>query len=294
MKITVVDSGMGGLAVAARLYEQLRRRELAAAVRFVNVRPAPGRRFEDPGTRADKLARLDEALETIEGALGLDELELLALACNSLSVLVGETRFGARHRARLLALEPLGPDDREALGREALGREVEVLVFATALTIASGAHRRALVAAGIAPERIVEQPCPGLANSIQDGHASAQTEALLARFVIAAANQRRGRGPVCVLLGCSHYAYLRQRFVAGLRARGLEVVRVLCSSDAMVGALVERARGPLEASPGRPSIALYSWAPLSAGERDNFVELIGSSSPDTAAALARVAPLERR
>ncbi|MCA9684725.1 MAG: aspartate/glutamate racemase family protein [Myxococcales bacterium] len=286
--VVVIDSGMGGLAVAARLYERARLSELALAVEFVDIRPPPGRRFEDRRSHACKLAVLDQALAAIERNFALD---LVVLACNSLSTLIPDTDFHARHHRRLLTVEPPSPADCRTLADDA-----EVLLFATELTIESGVHRRALISAGVDDRRIVEQPCPGLANSIQDDHACAHTQALLGRFVVEAVERRaHPHTPAGVVLACSHYGFKRRCFAAALEARGVEVDWLLCPSDAMSDAVFERLAADgrartqgLTRTPGGPSIGLHSHHPVSTRERDNFVDLISPLSVDTAAALDHV------
>lgn len=285
MNVVVVDSGMGGLAVAARLYERLVGQELAVAVRFVNVRPPPGRRFEEHGTDAQKIGRLDQALQAVERALDMD---LMALACNSLCALIHRTEFHSRSGGRLVLLDALSDEHRVPAG------DVEVFVFGTELTIRGGAHRRALVSRGVRERQIIEQACPGLANSIQDDHRSDQTAALLHRYVgEALARSRRSSAVEAVaLLACSHYGYLEHSFREAFAARGIRSVRLLCANDSMVSTVVRRIeQGGVQAARSRPSISVHALHPLTAIERDNFIDLIGPISAVTASRLAHVAPL---
>jgi len=287
MEVVVLDSGMGGLDVAARLYERLEQQQLGASIRFVDIRPPPGSRYEEGRADEQKLALLDQTLRAVEGALPMD---LMALACHSFASLIHRTAFHARHGPRLVLLDALGGDHGGPIG------DAEIFVFGTELTIRGGAHRRALLDRGVRADQIVEQACPGLANSIQDGHASEQTATLLSTYVTEALARRRrpSAAEAVVLLACSHYGYLRERFRDAFLARSFCSVRLLCANESMVDAVVRRIeRGGGEMARGGPSISLHTVHPPTAAERDNFIELLTPISPTTAACLNGIAVLGR-
>ena len=58
------------------------------------------------------------------------------------------------------------------------------LIFGTDTTANVAAHRTALAAKGVAPERVIMKGCPKLATNIQGkGAGSPEAEALLSKFV---------------------------------------------------------------------------------------------------------------
>ena len=284
MNVVVIDSGMGGLDVAARLYERLRERRAEAQLHFVNVRPQAGQRYEGALDPEQKRRMLHETLTSLDASMAFD---LLVIACNSLSALASSTPFYARNADRVLLV-----CGRSVCALLAEGRAPErVYLFGTQITIESGLHRAALLARGVPERRLVAQPCPGLANSIQEDHASAETAALVRRFVDEAVGQAAARGgplwSADALLACSHYGFVQDRFRACFADLGVTDLRLLDVNGPMVRAAEARITQAGARRPGL-SIRVSSQHPLGARERASLLELIRPRSAATAEALARV------
>ena len=87
-------------------------------------------------------------------------------------------------------------------------------VFATTRAVLSCAWRRDIRARapGVA---VVQQQCPGLAGLIERGAPSADIDAAVQRFC-AGLLGRVGAAPTSVVLGCTHYGLIADRFAAAL------------------------------------------------------------------------------
>ena len=297
MNVVIIDSGMGGLEVAARLFERVKRRGVIAAVSFVNVRPQDGARYENQITRQAKVAMFEQTLRQIERTLALDAI---VIACNSLSVLAHETSFYARNAHKISLIHTLGIDEFCATS----GKDF-VYLLGTEMTITSGVHRRLLLAGGVPPDRLVEQACGGLANSIQDDYTGHGTFSLVQRYVAEAVGKKQAQcapgdldAGTRVFLACSHYGFVEDRFHESFALAGIQEVQIFNANRHMAMAIEEQIvsyeRSASWPAMNAPSIQLYSQHPVTDQECSNFVELITPLSKTTADALERIENIPER
>lgn len=215
--IGVFDSGSGGLTVLRALRDQLPERDF---VYLGDHRHAPyGAR------RADQIEALTQAGVARLFGLGCG---LVIIACNT---------------AAAVALQPLQRNwlptawpDRKVLGvvapmvesvagvrwngtpsRRRNGPPILTLgVFATTRTVLTCVWRRR-IRARARGVTVVQQQCPGLAVMIERGAPAADIDAAVRRFT-AGLLGRLDRAPDAVVLGCTHYPLIADRFAAALPA----------------------------------------------------------------------------
>ena len=225
--VAVFDSGIGGLSVAREIRRELPSEHLLYLADSAWV-PYGDRTVEE--VRARTLAA-GHWLED-RGA------KVLVVACNTAS---GAALELLRER---LAIPVVGlePAVKPAV---AGSRNGKVGVMATVGTLRSERYAR-LVEAYANGSQVIAQPCPGLADLIEDGHLDdGELRVLLAEF----ARPLREAGVDTVVLGCTHYPFVRDQITAAL---GPEV-RLLDSGPAIARqtARVLRERHALEpAGPG--------------------------------------------
>jgi len=193
--IGVFDSGVGGLSVLRALHQQLPR---APLLYVADSGHAPyGERSEE--FIVERSTRIAEHL-LAQGA------STLVVACNTATaVAVRQLRERWPGRA-IVGVEPgLKP-------AAALTRNGRIGVMATPGTLASDKFRL-LVQAQPAQLHFVLQPCPGLAGLIEQGELDApalrQAIGEHTRPLIAA-------GVDTVVLGCTHYSFVRRHIKAAL------------------------------------------------------------------------------
>lgn len=192
--IGIFDSGVGGLSVAREIRRALPAEDIVYVADTAHC-PYGDKPAAEVRERALAIGRHLEA----SGA------KLLVVACN--------TATGA-------ALEDL----RAAVGVPAVGLEPAVKtaaartrngrigVMATAGTLASERFRR-LVREYANGHTVVAQPCPGLADLIEEGVlAGPRLEALLAKLTA----PLREAAVDSVVLGCTHYPFVGARISAAL------------------------------------------------------------------------------
>lgn len=282
LSLLLTDSGLGGLAVVADLERRARSsgRYRALDLLFASALPETGQGYNRMASRVRKVEVFDAALA---GMLGLVRADALVVACNTLSVLIPESRTLAAARLPVFGIVEAGV---EAIAeRLAADPRAGVAIFATETTIDSGAHRDALLTRGVAPERIVTVPCPGLASRIELEGASARVAAEIERFARVAVGAIDGRAAsLLAALCCTHYGYCAAEFVAALSRAGAGAVEIVDPNRR----LADRFFPPGESEPpgaGAVSLRVVSRAIPMPEEIASIAALLEPLSPPTAAAL---------
>lgn len=239
--IGVFDSGSGGLSVLAALRTTL-----------------PDRRFVYLGDHAYQPYGPRPAEEVLERTqIGAELLfargcDVVVLACNTASVLalrtLQETWLPQHHpQRRMLGIfVPVV----EALTGRVWRRDDDIIdpqprfelgVFATLGTIRAGHFRREIER--LLPNvRVVEQPCPGLAEAIERNEDSGVIEAAIRAHVADLAAQT-GRIPERIILGCTHYPLVREAFTRALPADTQIIDQAQIVAGSLAGYLARRGCG---------------------------------------------------
>jgi len=199
-RIGVFDSGFGGLTVLRALLARIP----AAEFFYLGDTARLPYGSKSPATVARYAVESAHMLESF-GA------EHLVIACNTASALALDAIRAAAHVPVLGVIET-GSDSAATASNTR-----DVLVLATAATVASHAYARACAERGL---RALEKACPLLVPLIEEGwtgnesgdSATAQiTRQVLDIYLNEALAEARTRGYVVdtVLLGCTHYPLLR-------------------------------------------------------------------------------------
>jgi glutamate racemase len=190
--VGIFDSGVGGLSVAA----EIRRALPAEDVLYVAdtaYAPYGDRPLEEVRERALAIGRYLQAA----GA------KLLVTACNT------ATAAALERLREVLTIPVVGLEPAVKTG-VALTQNRKVGVMATAGTLKSERFAR-LVRAHARGVEVVAQPCPGLADLIEEGHLD---DAALRGCLEELTQPLKRAGVDTVVLGCTHYP-----FVSGPLAR---------------------------------------------------------------------------
>lgn len=205
--IAVFDSGVGGLSVLRAIRDRLPHEPLVY-VADSGFAPYGDRDVAFIRARAFAIVR----------ALVRRGAKSVVIACNTATV-VAAADLRAEYSLPIIALEPAIKPAVERSTSHVIG------VLATSRTLESAAVARLCAEYG-GSARIVLQPCPGLVESVERGQVdSAQTTALLERYLAAPL----AAGADTLVLGCTHYAFLRER----IQAIAGPSVTLLDSADAV-------------------------------------------------------------
>lgn len=195
--IGVFDSGVGGLSVLHALHLQL---PSAPLLYVADSAHAPY------GERSDAyvLARSRDIVAHLldQGAAGV------VVACNTATAIAGKQLREDWPSLTIIGVEPgLKP-------AVAVTRNGRIGVMATPGTLTS-AKFRTLVQAQAAGVTVIERPCPGLARMIEDGDLNAPA---LRAAIAEHAEVLRAADVDTVVLGCTHYAFVRNHIESEMGA----------------------------------------------------------------------------
>lgn len=192
--VGIFDSGLGGLSVAREIRRELPAEHLLYVADNAYL-PYGDRPMEQIRARSLAIGRFLQD----EGA------KVLVVACNTASGAALE------HLREVLSIPVIGlePAVKPAV---ALTRTGRVGVMATSRTVGSERFAR-LVSTYANGVRVLPQACPGLADLVEDGQLHGpELEAALADFV----EPLRREGADVVVLGCTHYPFVRDAIQAAL------------------------------------------------------------------------------
>ena len=204
--VGVFDSGAGGLSVA---------REIRRALPAEHLLYVADTAYLPYGDRSE--AEVRGRTLAIGAWMQAQGAKVLVVACNTAS---GAALEALRERLAIpvIGLEPaLKPAVRETK----VGR---VGVMATRGTIGSARFQRLVdnYADGV---QVVRDPCPGLADLVEDGLAGPELERRMEAYVA----PLREAGVDIVVLGCTHYVFVRDTIPRALGPH----VRLLDSGEAI-------------------------------------------------------------
>jgi len=299
MHLVITDSGLGGLAVCAAAERALRQTGEGAAVRitYFNAWPEPQRGYNDMPDIAARARVFDRAL----AAMAALRPDLVVIACNTLSVVYGHTGFSRAATIPVLGIVDAGV----GLFFEALTADPHssIALFGTRTTIESGIHRARLIEKGVAPARIGEVACHGLARAIETDPDGDAVSDHIDRCTAAACEGAPAGDPLWFGVCCTHYTYVRERMRAALERRCGRPVRTMDPGDRLVaellqstGGLVNRSRSADRQTGGRSGlrttdhglpvpVTVVSKVEMDDPKRQSMARRIEAVSPVTAAAL---------
>jgi len=199
--VGVFDSGLGGLTILETLRERLPEEDF---IYFADTAYLPYGDKPEEVIRARSLAIANNLIE--RGA------KAIVVACNTATAAAAES-LRAAIELPVIALEP-AVKPAVALSRSGL-----IGVLATTRTLYSRRFER-LVETHAPNARIFAQPCPALAETIEQEGAKGRTvEELLDRYVRPLAMAEVD----VVVLGCTHYPWVRPAIAARL-GKGVQII----------------------------------------------------------------------
>jgi glutamate racemase len=237
--VGIFDSGVGGLSVAREIRRALPAEDLVYVADTAYC-PYGDRAVEEVRERALAVGRHLQAA----GA------KVVIVACN--------TATGAALEALRAALDVpvigLEPAVKTGVVRT---RNKRVAVMATVGTLRSERYARLVREHGDGAQ-VLAQPCPGLADLIEQGHLD---DDVLAARVAELTRPIREAGADTVVLGCTHYLFV-ERAVRHALGPGVEIVD---SGPAIARRLAQVLReGGLLAAPGPGSLRMWTTGEPSA------------------------------
>ncbi len=282
LTVLVTDSGLGGLAVCADLESRARLTGAYTSLHivFANALPEAGEGYNRMKTAAEKVRVFDDALRGMAERYSPD---IILVACNTLSVLIPQTRFAAEKKVPVVGIVEAGVE--MVFEKLWADPEMTAILFGTETTIEAGTHKRLLVAKGIRPERIIAQPCPNLANEIETDAQGDVVGASIDMFVTEALEKRAVQGGIVLAaLFCTHYGYVATRFGQAFADQGV-VLGGIVNPNSSMSSLLFRDGQRRKTNAPRVELVVVSRAVISPAEVASIGGMLEPTSPAVARAL---------
>lgn len=237
LTIIITDSGLGGLSVHAYLDKLLRDRKVKPKVDliFYNSLVDHDYGYNSMPDKAEKVRVFNKALN------GMTKFnpDIILIACNTLSVIFGETKFAKTTTIPVIGIVDLGI--RYILDELGNDEKRKVIIFGTETTIASNQYKDKLIENGIESSRIINQAGKNLESEIQLNPKSDIVKSLISKFVDDA-YKKIGyveTAPIA-FLACTHYGYSLEIFQEILDAKFKQSIKILNPNKKMAKTLSEK------------------------------------------------------
>jgi len=280
--ILITDSGLGGLSVCADVDRRMRKEGVYRKARlvFANALPESNRGYNKMATTAEKVEVFDAALTGMARWYAPDAI---LVACNTLSVLIPETRFARESPIPVLGIVETGVEmlyERLQSDPRATG-----IIFGTETTIGMGTHKRLLVGKGIDSSRLVTQACPNLAGKIEEAAGGEEVRSAIDGFVTQAlARKPEQPGTIYAGLCCTHYGYSKGFFEEAFREKGVGDA-VIVDPNARMGEVLFPPGAKRRVDHPEVRVEVVSRAVITPEETASIGGLVEPVSPATAEAL---------
>ena len=219
MHILITDSGVGGLSVCAYAERFLRVNgiETPTKLTYVNASPENDFGYNSMASRKEKLENFDRFLHIVSDKYSPD---LIYIACNTLSVLLADTKFSINGRIPVRGIVETGVN--RLLRDLKQFPQSMVAIFGTVTTIEEQTYPDLLKQQGIHESRIIAQACPSLADTISEDRQGLEAQEKIKTYVHEAIDRSKP-SPTHHLtyLACTHYGYRKELFATAFDERGI-------------------------------------------------------------------------
>lgn len=279
MKIVITDSGLGGLSVAAALYERLKCENFGKIeIIFANALPESGKGYNKMPDKATKIKVFNRALE---GFYSYWKPDMISVACNTLSVLLKFTQFNRQHSNMISDVVSAGIDG--FLNADQISNDENLVIFGTETTIESGVHADKFF--DVFGNQICAVPCSGLAGAIEKDFQGKETKEII-RDAVARIDCKSTTAKTYVYLACTHYGYVKDLFSNAMQEQGFENIQIIDPNVFLIDKLFTTLRSKSIVTDGfTPQINVVSRCKILDSEIESISHLVRSVSQDTAMAL---------
>ena len=278
--IVITDSGLGGLSVMEDVAKKMKAAHCFKTVNliFANALFDSNSGYNALPKREDKIRIFNDVLTSLDQRFKPD---VILVACNTLSVLCGETPFVSKSKTPVVGIVDAGVQ----LVTSALAHDTaaSVILFGTETTIEEGSHRKALLAMSIPEKRIIAKACPQLQSYIEQNPNGEETEMLISLYVNEALEQiPLSRGAVYLSLNCSHFGYAEELWKRAFAATSYQLGAVLDPNSLMGDFLVEEKSRKKFAE---TTVTFHVVSKVKLLNEDAMIHIFSTKSPQLAKAL---------
>ncbi len=235
LSIVIIDSGLGGLSICADIARGFAEKRSVKQVdlTYFNAWPEQNRGYNALPDTAARIRVFNAALM----ASRQFKPDMILIACNTLSILYSQTPFAVETDLPVVGIVDFGV--QMVYDQLQKHPESQAIILGTLTTVNTQTHKQGLVDRGIAPERIIGQPCDQLATQIESGPSSQKVSEMIDRFLGDAAGKIKQNGaPVFVVFCCTHFGYARGLFKPWLQHHIGDQATMINPNSAMSGHLL--------------------------------------------------------
>lgn len=201
--IVIVDSGLGGISVQAKLDKKIRNSSphLPIELLYFNVRPSCGTEYVN--------MQLEDSVRTLEREMRriiYYQPDIILFACNTLSVIYPKIAFSSFSKIPVID-NIIDFGVRMILNHLRKRPDGNVIILATDLTINSEMHKNKLLAGDVPEDQIITQACKDLDVEIQYGNITV-VKRLIRQYLQEAKDKMiKPSQDIVLALCCTHYQF---------------------------------------------------------------------------------------
>jgi glutamate racemase/ribosomal protein S18 acetylase RimI-like enzyme len=277
--LMVIDSGFGGLNVAASLQQTLEGNEVPKSplpLYYVNASPSDERGYNQMSTQEEKLEVFANVLRHLQHTFSP---KAIYIACNTLSVLLAHLPNEIRQSCSLEGIIDSGVS--QMIHFQQAHNNSSIFLFATETTLESGIYLNKLAEMGGDSESIISVPAPNLATTISNDQSGHEVSSLIDRLVDCHIHKLpKENQSVGLFLGCTHYGYRAMLFQKSFERYGI-TTHILDPNHAFAQSIIEHSG--VQTAPS--SVNFLSSYALPQAELLNISMLLAPQSPVLAEAV---------
>lgn len=237
IRILVTDSGIGGLSVMSDIAQKLEESGSFKKVEliFANALFDAESGYNSLHSRDEKILMFDKALKGMNSTYRPD---LIFVACNTLSVLIGDTPF-AKEKSAPPVIGIIEPGVKMIKENLTHNKASSVIILGTETTIEESRHKSLLVNSGIEEKRIINKACPQLQSYIEQNPVGEETSMLISFYISEALADLDSQDQTVYLsLNCTHFGYSSELWKKALSDSGITKGELLNPNDIMGDILI--------------------------------------------------------
>jgi glutamate racemase len=281
LKILTTDSGLGGLSITAELVEKIKKEGQfeEAEITFFNCRPSDKSAYAHLDSNESRAKVFSEALYAMHKKFQPD---VIMIACNTLSAIYGMCEFSKNPPVPVVGIIEDGVE--EIYNLLITNPEMDMIMFGTAATVNSGAHRDILTGKGIDPSRLYYQNCMNLPSIITHDAESDEVKELVGEFMKSAVAKTNGKAFGISLL-CTHFEYSLQVFSKAAKNFDNFSGDIINPNSAMVDSFLKKYKSGKNI---KTTVKCFSHTKISPQIHQTLFPLLNKISPDTAEAFSNI------
>lgn len=289
MMIVITDSGLGGLVVAAKLFEWLNEADKIPPIDiiFANALLEPRHGYNTMPDTGSKIRIFNKVLYGIKKNF---DPHLIGIACNTLSAILPETQFFNNHKSMLVSIIDISIQNYLQMENDVFNSPI--IIFGTETTILSRAYKNSFIKAGISRQLIIQEICSQLASEIENDYQSRQTQRIIENCVENAIRKIEDKNKkIHIYLACTHYGYVAHLFVDCLKKAGCRNLRLIDPNDYLIQAMKDEINKLFltmdRADSGKAEISVFSRCQILPEEISSISKLLIPVSTQIVEALKR-------